>query len=155
MKSFVSFIALLIGFSHLALCQDTTFTQKDFDSAKVYYKTKEIPQFIKDKLTQLAGEKIRMVDAGRRFQATDNITTNLPTRRLICFIEMPGRYILFYEIGGRRGAPIGNYMIFKVNTSIVESCTGHSVRIHHSFDAFKTFLLSKNNTEYDLGEMEY
>jgi hypothetical protein len=116
MKPLLANIALLIFSFHFALCQDTTFTEKDFDSAKVYYKTKYIPDFIKQKFTN--GEyEFRMANSGGHYNSS--CTGSGPTKRLLLFVVLKNRYILFYEHGGNGWCT--NCKLYEVNNGSVKN----------------------------------
>jgi len=117
MKSLILFIISLIGFSRLTLCQDTTFTQKEFESGEVFYKTSQIPKFIKQKYAEI-NYRFKMADTGQYYEATDCITKpSAPRARLICFIKMRNRYLLYYERGGFGWCT--HYELYEVNNDKV------------------------------------
>lgn len=100
MKPLIVVIVLSFLSSHFAFSQGITFTRNDFDSAKVFYKTKYIPDFIKQKYSEGHG-KFKMADTGGYYEATDCIMKpNAPRARLIFFAKMKNKYMLFYEQGG-------------------------------------------------------
>lgn len=94
---FLSFLGIVKGQK-----QDYMFSTNDFTNEKVYYKKSAIPYFIKRKIKQANGSKIRLANPGKKYRATDVVNNPLlPSRRLIFFIKTDKLNILYYEHGGR------------------------------------------------------
>jgi|GEM_PF-6479120 hypothetical protein len=141
MKSFILFTITLCVCSHIALCQDTTFTQKDFDSSKVYYKVSKIPDNVKSKIKEIEGEWFKMANTGGKWEAGDAITNeSLPRRKLICFIVMPRRYILCYEQGGYSTRTVC-YMFLKRSNELEAFIIGIP-RIDETYKSLKEYMLN-------------
>ena len=141
MKSLISTIVLVLLSFHFAFSQDTTFTKNDFDSAKIYYKMKDVPDFIKQRLYQEEGDVMRIADAGKKYSA--GCTGGDPHERLICFVEMHNRYIFFYEHGGYAWGT--HCFIFNVNEKKVDNVLslhiGGVVKSNPSYKDLETSLL--------------
>lgn len=102
MLKYIIITLIIIAFNIInAACQEFKFTEEYFSSAKVYYKRKYIPHYIKIEIKKLNGYKIRFANPNRKFQETDNIINPfLANRRLILFINHAEMSVLFYEHGG-------------------------------------------------------
>jgi hypothetical protein len=73
------------------------------DSFKIYYKKRKIPRPVRHKLHELTGSRFRIANPGKKYQATDMITSlyRLPWRRLN-FIAIYGDLcVIDYNHGGR------------------------------------------------------
>ena len=114
-KFFFLFLFSMFLFTKNTVAQDSiVFTGKMFDSARVFYKQKDVPKYIWEKVFNGSRRGIFIADTGASYNEGD-VANSDPDERIIFIIKTNGNYILFYERGGWTQARICCFIGIKDN----------------------------------------